>query len=215
MTDYQKGKIYRIVCNTTGLVYYGSTCEPTLARRLAGHLRCYKCWKSSGKGNHTTSFEVLENDNYEIVLVELAPSNSKMELHQRERHYIENNECVNKNTPLRTISEWREDNHDRLVTYSAEYRLNNADIILENASQYLAINREAINIRKRERYLKNREKLIEEMALYRANNKHIFRANYLKNKENGKKTAYQIAYRLKQKELKAAEQAVVLNNEFV
>ena len=42
MTDYQLGKIYRIVCNTTGLTYYGSTCEPTLARRLSGHVVNYK-----------------------------------------------------------------------------------------------------------------------------------------------------------------------------
>ena len=35
MPDYSKGKIYKIVCNVTGLVYVGSTCEPTLARRLA------------------------------------------------------------------------------------------------------------------------------------------------------------------------------------
>ncbi len=53
MPDYSKGKIYKIVCNTTGLVYIGSTCEPTLARRLAGHRGAYnaflkgKCKKSS------------------------------------------------------------------------------------------------------------------------------------------------------------------------
>ena len=196
MTDYQKGKIYRIICNTTGLVYYGSTCEPTLARRLAGHLRSYKCWKNSGKGNQITSFKVLENKNYEIVLVELAPSNNKMELHQRERYHIENNECVNTNTPLRTMSEWRADNCEHELQYRTDYYSKNRETILEYAVQYLEINR---NTRKRERYIKNREKLIEDMALYRANNKHIFRAHYLKNKE--KKAAYQIAYRLKQKEV--------------
>ena len=42
MIDYSKGKIYKIVCNNTGLIYIGSTCEPTLARRLAKHVGNYK-----------------------------------------------------------------------------------------------------------------------------------------------------------------------------
>eukprot|EP01040_Poterioochromonas_malhamensis_P000307 gene307-329_t len=35
--NYQLGKIYRIHCNVTNKDYYGSSAEPTLARRLAGH----------------------------------------------------------------------------------------------------------------------------------------------------------------------------------
>ena len=59
MLDYQKAKIYRIVCNITGLNYYGSTCKPTLARRLAGHVGNYKTYLN-GKTNYITSFKVLE-----------------------------------------------------------------------------------------------------------------------------------------------------------
>ena len=68
MPDYSNGKIYKIICHKTGLVYIGSTCEPTLARRLAGHVGTYK---RSLKGNkpHLTSFKVLENGAYEIVLI--------------------------------------------------------------------------------------------------------------------------------------------------
>ena len=36
--NFQEAKIYRIVCNVTGLQYYGATCEPTLARRLSKHV---------------------------------------------------------------------------------------------------------------------------------------------------------------------------------
>ena len=35
MPDYNKGKIYKIVDNTNNNIYIGSTCEPTLAHRLA------------------------------------------------------------------------------------------------------------------------------------------------------------------------------------
>ena len=96
MPDYQLGKIYKIVCNLTGLTYYGSTCEPTLARRLAGHTGNFKLWKKDNTIQYMSSFKCLEGENYEIVLVEIFSCNSKMELHQRERVFIENNVCVNK-----------------------------------------------------------------------------------------------------------------------
>ena len=46
MVNYQDGKIYKIVDNTNNNVYIGSTCEPTLARRLAKHVGHYKFWKN-------------------------------------------------------------------------------------------------------------------------------------------------------------------------
>ena len=42
MVNYELGKIYIIESNVSGDVYIGSTCEPTLARRLAGHVIDYK-----------------------------------------------------------------------------------------------------------------------------------------------------------------------------
>jgi hypothetical protein len=43
--NYQNGKIYRIDCLSTGEVYIGSTCQPTLAKRLAEHVSSFKHWK--------------------------------------------------------------------------------------------------------------------------------------------------------------------------
>ena len=42
MVNYQQGKIYKIVCNMTGMVYVGSTCEQRLSQRLARHVLNYK-----------------------------------------------------------------------------------------------------------------------------------------------------------------------------
>jgi hypothetical protein len=56
MPNYQDGKIYKIICNITDECYIGSTCELTVARRLAGHVIDYKSWKA-GKRNKTTSYE--------------------------------------------------------------------------------------------------------------------------------------------------------------
>ena len=38
MVNYSLGKIYKIADNTNGDIYIGSTCEPTLAKRLYGHV---------------------------------------------------------------------------------------------------------------------------------------------------------------------------------
>ena len=45
MPDYKLGKIYKIECQITGEVYVGSTCEPTLARRLANHVGGFNSWE--------------------------------------------------------------------------------------------------------------------------------------------------------------------------
>ena len=42
MNKYQNAKIYKIVCNITNKIYIGSTCEPKLSRRLAGHRSQFK-----------------------------------------------------------------------------------------------------------------------------------------------------------------------------
>ena len=111
MINYQNGKIYKLVCNTTGLVYFGSTCEPTLARRLAGHTKDYK------RGIKISSTKIIENGNYGIFLVETYPCNSRDELNMRERFYIENNECVNKMIPIRT----KEEKTLRIKEYNAKH----------------------------------------------------------------------------------------------
>ena len=104
MVNYELGKIYKIVCDTTGLIYVGSTCE-TLSRRLAAHDRCYRSYLTRGIG-YTSSFQLLENNNYHIILLELYPCTCTDELRARERFYIETIDCVNKNIPGRTKSEY-------------------------------------------------------------------------------------------------------------
>jgi len=98
--DYLKAKIYKIVSNKNGKVYYGST-TTSLMNRLAQHRHDYNMWKINEKKPRTcSSFDVLEDENAEIVLVENYPCNSKEMLNLREKYFIENNDCVNKNTPI-------------------------------------------------------------------------------------------------------------------
>ena len=107
MVNYRLGRIYKIICHKTGQQYIGSTCEPTLARRLAGHRTGYKSYLKH-KTKYSTSYIILEQGNYEIVLIENIPCNTKDELHARECHHINANICVNVRLPLGNKPNWKE-----------------------------------------------------------------------------------------------------------
>jgi len=121
---YSRAKIYKIVCNVTGLVYIGSTCEPTLARRLAGHRRDFKAYLN-GKYPYVTSFKVLENNDFYIELVKECPCNSKDQLMQIEGGYVRETECVNKNIPGRTNKQYYKDNKAKLIAGMKQYNYEN------------------------------------------------------------------------------------------
>jgi len=104
MVNYQLGKIYKIVDLSTYECYVGSTCQPTLAKRLQGHVRQYRQY-SKGKMRFTTSFLIIANNNYDIELIEDYPCDSKVELHKRERYHTTSRACVNKNKNQGLIAE--------------------------------------------------------------------------------------------------------------
>jgi hypothetical protein len=126
MVNYQLAKIYKIVDNTTDEIYIGSTCEPTLARRLAGHVSAYKRYLL-GKGHYITSFKILENDDYDIVLMADTPCQRKDQLHHIESHYIRNNDCVNKVIPNRTQQEYHRENKEHRNEISRKYHQSNKE----------------------------------------------------------------------------------------
>ena len=122
---YARGKIYKLTCD--GLTYYGSTVQP-LCVRLGGHKFDYKRWKN-GDCSHMTSCDLFDKGNPIITLVESFPCQSKEELLKRERYYIENNDCVNKQMPGQTMQEYYEKHRDELLARNKEYRDNNKDVI--------------------------------------------------------------------------------------
>lgn len=132
-------KIYKIYDNTNGNVYYGSTIQP-LSNRLASHRKDYKRYLE-GKTNYITSMEIIKNGNYCISLVEKFEYENKEELSTKERYYIENNECVNKVIPGRTIKEWGQDNKEKIAERQKQYREDNKEYF----KQYYEANKEKIN----------------------------------------------------------------------
>lgn len=55
-----------------------------------------------------------------ITLKEKFPCNDNDELHARERFYIDNNDCVNKNIPGRTAEEYKNDNKVKISEQKKE-----------------------------------------------------------------------------------------------
>jgi hypothetical protein len=100
MVNYENGKIYKIVCDSTGKVYIGSTCT-MLCQRLAQHVNLYKCNISNEciTKHGCASFEIIKNNNYKIILLENYSCNNKEELMKKEREYFDKLECVNRYRP--------------------------------------------------------------------------------------------------------------------
>lgn len=142
MPDYQKGKIYKIVSNTVDGIYYGSTAD-TLWSRFGGHKNDYNQWKK-GKHGYCTSFKLIEAGDAEIILVEKYPCNDKIELKARERWYIENNDCLNKNVPNRTLKEYYQDNREKIKEQMKEYYKENKEKVLKRQNEYNQDNKEKI-----------------------------------------------------------------------
>lgn len=129
MYKYKQAKIYKIVCNISGKQYIGSTCKK-LNKRLSGHRGSYKLYLQ-GKFNYVTSFEILKNGNYDIILIEKFPCKTKVELAKREGYYIETIECVNKLIAGRTMKEYYEENKEEIDEYQKQYKKDNKEYYKE------------------------------------------------------------------------------------
>ena len=170
MPNYQDGKIYKIVCNITDECYIGSTCEPTVARRLAGHVNSYKRWKA-GNCTKTTSFDIIDRGDYQIFLIETYPCNSRDELTAREgqiiRKYKSELECVNSNIAGRTKKVYYQDNKELIKINLKTYREDNKEAIKENKKEYYEANKDKLHEYTKEYNEKNKEYIKK----YREDNK--------------------------------------------
>lgn len=133
MPNYQQGKIYRIVCNTTGLVYIGST-TMSLNRRFSYHK------SGSVQQNASSSKLLFEHQNCEIQLIEEYPCETNMQLRMRENYYYSIYDCVNKQKPFCDLDE--RINYKR--QWANNFRANNRDKVLEISRKYCAIKKQRI-----------------------------------------------------------------------
>ena len=135
-------KIYKIIDNTNGNVYIGKT-----TRNLKERLRKHKCDKGC------SSREIIKNGDYRIELIEETDDDS------RERYWIENTECVNKNIPGRTNQERYQDQREYRLDKQKKYYLKNKERLSEERKEYYQVNREKKLEYQKEYEQKNKEKI--------------------------------------------------------
>jgi hypothetical protein len=163
---YQNAKIYKITDNTNATIYIGSTCKK-LCQRIAQHRAHYKAYLNNNY-NYVTSFEILKNCDYDIILLEQCQGIENIEqLRARERYYIDTLNCVNKNIPGQTRIEYYEKNKDKISEYQQEYRESNKDKIKE----YYEKNKDKIKEYLEEYVEKNKDKIKNYQQEYRESNK--------------------------------------------
>ena len=204
MTDnnkYERAKIYKIVCNETGNIYIGSTCESYLSKRLSKHLNNYKQY-IKGKEKYRTSFKILENNNYYIELVENIPCNNINEVRKLEGEYIRKSNCVNINIAGRSKKEYKQDNIDKIKEQKKIYALNNAEKIKEQQKIYALNNTDKIKQQKKN----YRENNIEKIKKYQNTIKEY------RNNKNDCECGGKYTYKNKSIHLKSKKHQKYLNN---
>ena len=95
MNKYADSKIYMIRDRTNNNCYIGSTFNK-LCLRKAIHKYHYKLY-TQNRFHYLSSFDIIKNNDYEFVLLESYPCDTKQQMHEREKFYISNHmNCINR-----------------------------------------------------------------------------------------------------------------------
>jgi hypothetical protein len=114
------GIIYKLSDNTNGNTYYGST-KHHISKRISEHMASYARYKK-GLGGWIASFDIICNGNFTFSVIEkLDTLGTRKQLLERERYYIENNDCLNKQIPNRSKMEYYIDNQTKLRTKMTDH----------------------------------------------------------------------------------------------
>jgi hypothetical protein len=180
LNKYKNGKVYKIepiVDHDEEDIYIGSTCQPYLSSRMNQHRSDYNKFKKNTKNNISTFllFDKYGVENCNIILIESVEANNKMELHQREAHYIKTLKCINKCIPLRTDKEYYEDNKDILLKKQKQYIQKNKEYISTQTKVYRELHKDILLKKKKEYYKVNTEKISLQKKEYREKNDELIK----------------------------------------
>lgn len=91
---YHNSKIYKLISDNTNTIFIGSTCQPYLSQRLCIHRSNYNLYKA-GQIKYDSSFELLQYNDCQIILLEKYPCSTKEELNLKESEIIQTLKEVN------------------------------------------------------------------------------------------------------------------------
>tara|TARA_R100001463_G_scaffold20669_1_gene50131 strand:+ start:903 stop:1463 length:561 start_codon:yes stop_codon:yes gene_type:complete len=161
MPNYKDGKIYKIVDNTNGNIYVGSTTQKYLSRRLDGHRNHYKQFLK-GKGRECKSFNIIKNHDYKIILICNYPCDNIEELHKIEQKYIDEYDCINQQRAYLSKEQRKKD--------MKQYRNDNIDKMKKNDKDRYELNKDKMKKQALELYHKKqdyRKKQMNELRKYK------------------------------------------------
>lgn len=162
---YEKAVIYKLCCLDPEIkeCYVGSTCNLYLRKSQHKH----SCNNPNDKYYNFKVYQFIRENggwnNWQMILLEQYPCNSKLEMHMRERYWFENlGATLNSQYPNRTKKEWEEANPEKVKEYQKEYREanpeyqkeyreTNAEQLKEYQKKYREANAEKIRERKSEK----------------------------------------------------------------
>jgi hypothetical protein len=133
MLNYNKSSIYKLCCRDLNIteIYVGSTTN--FNRRRNQHKSACKClYKSSSKYSTYKLYQFIRDnggwDNWTMVLLEKYNCDNKIELHTRERYWIEELKAdLNCIIPTRTQKEYVEDNKEKISIRKKIYTAKNTE----------------------------------------------------------------------------------------
>lgn len=135
---YSKGLIYKLCCKDPEItaIYVGSTIN--LKNRKNRHKQC--CVNLNKKYDYFVYQFIRENggwENWDVILIEKYPCDTKIELHQRERFWIEKlTASLNKQIPTQTDHEYYEKNKEERLAQKKTHYEANKEIILVRQREY-------------------------------------------------------------------------------
>jgi len=165
--QFLQGKIYKLVCKTTGDVYIGST-YCTLKDRLAEHINNYTTYINTFgiSAHYKKSYEILENDNFEIQLLENFPCYGKYFLTKREGWYQKNTKCINMKIAGRDKQEYYLDNKEKIDNKNKLWAINNAEKVKIDKHNYYLNNKEHHLAYGKKRYEENKKQILDQQKEY-------------------------------------------------
>jgi hypothetical protein len=172
------GRIYKIVDDSNGKVYVGSTFT-TLEKRLRQHVNAYnsylKTLETGACKRFCTSRNIICNGNFHIELIKEMEVSNKKELLQAEREQIDSTDCINIVRPLRTnterCKEWYIENRDYVKLKSKLYTEANRKRSNEAKKSWADKNKDKIKLRQKQNYELNKDKILERKREWYKKNK--------------------------------------------
>jgi hypothetical protein len=117
-----------------------------------------------GKGDGSSSIEILKYEDSYIELIEKCPCVDKSELHRKEGEIIRlTDNAVNKYIAGRNRKEYSIENKEVIAIRMKKYREANKEVLNEKSKEYREANKEVINEKRREYYGANRDKINEKI----------------------------------------------------